>query len=92
MFFLMGVNDRIIALPSSCNLVCPACGRVVSFQITWIYHYIHFFFIPVFPFGHQYVATCGGCAAPFTVEVRTGHAFRRGQRVLTPRDLIPLGR
>lgn len=88
MFFLLGLEDKIMALPTSCHLSCPTCGQSVAFQITWIYHYIHLFFIPIVAFGHRYIATCGGCATPFALNTKTGHAFRRGKYILTQKDLF----
>jgi hypothetical protein len=65
--------------------VCPACGSSCSLQISVRYRTLRLFFIPVFRWGVEYIASAPCCGAVFSLEAKEGRAFRRGKK----RDIDP---
>jgi hypothetical protein len=65
--------------------VCPACGSSCSLQISVRYNTLRLFFIPVFRWGVEYVASAPCCGAVFSLDAEEGRAFRRGEK----RDIDP---
>lgn len=76
MFLLIGVSPKIKQTGSfSCN--CPACGQASSFYACKQYSSLNLFFIPVLPFGAEYIATCGNCTSVVGFHKEKGRAHER---------------
>lgn len=86
MFFLAGISSKIKELGSPADAVCGVCGSRDSLHIINQYMTPHFFFIPTFRFGNQYLATCRKCASLMELQKDKGEALRRGERVSIAAD------
>lgn len=90
MFFIIGTNGKTVSL-GAVSGSCPRCGFHGSLSLCKTYEYFHLFFIPIFRFHVQYIATCPGCASVYLVEQAVGKAIERGERnSLSPADMTLL--
>ena len=76
MIFIAGVSPRLRQLGFAGG-VCPACGVSGRLHIVKQSQYISLFFIPLIPFGGEYIATCGGCASVSALRKESGKRFER---------------
>ena len=79
MFFILGTSAKTDPL-GTVGCACPRCGRGGPFSLCKSYQYLHLFFLPIFRFHVQYLATCPGCASVYLVDPEAGKAVERGQR------------
>ena len=90
MFFILGTNAKTEPL-GTVACPCPRCGRGTVLSLCKSYQYLHLFFLPIFRFHVQYIATCPGCASVYQVETGAGRAVERGERnSLSPHELTLL--
>ena len=82
MFFIMGSDGKVQQL-GNVSAVCSRCGRR-SFSLCKSYEYIHLFFIPVFRYHVQYIATCPGCASVYAVDPEAGKEVEKGRLAELP--------
>lgn len=73
MFFIAGINPKI-KHAGGVTGTCPACGQTGKLFVVKQYQSLSLFFLPVFSFGKEYLATCGKCAS---VMELTGEAGKR---------------
>ena len=76
MFFIVGVSPRLRQLGSASG-VCPACHTSGRLCIVKRSQWATLFFIPLIPFGGEYIATCNGCASVLAVRKDAGRRFER---------------
>ena len=90
MFFIgiFGTNAKVVHVGEIGAVTCPVCGKSVTFSINQSFQYFHAFFIPVFKFDKQYIATCPGCASVFALDKAYGDRLMAGEP-LTGQDLAP---
>lgn len=89
MFFIMGSDGKVQPL-GNVSAACARCGRRGMFSLCKSYQYIHLFFIPVFRYHVQYIATCPGCASVYEVEKEAGKAVEKGQLTALPSSALTL--
>lgn len=89
MFFIMGSNAKIQQL-GPVGAVCPGCGRSLIFSLCKSFSYVHLFFIPIFRYHVQYIATCPGCAAVYAVDPEVGKAAEKGRLTTLPSSALSL--
>lgn len=76
MIFIAGVGSRI--KPSgNAACTCPACGKSVSLHLCKRYNIVTLFFVPLVPFGANYLATCPSCASVLGVDAKQGRLVER---------------
>ena len=87
MFFIAGVGSRVKPTGSG-DCICPACGRQVSLHTLKKYSVVTFFFVPIIPFGTNYLATCPSCASVMQLDKGKGRSLERDPETrLYPEDL-----
>ena len=87
MIFIAGVSPRIKQLGFAGG-VCPACGASGRLHIVRQSQCVSLFFIPLIPFGGEYIATCGSCASVCALRKEAGKLFERDPGLpLHPHDL-----
>ena len=87
MIFIAGISPRLRQLGYA-HAICPVCRANVQLHIVKQSQCISLFFIPLIPFGGEYIATCAGCASVFALRKEAGKGFEREpERALTPDDL-----
>lgn len=89
MFFIMGSDAKIKQL-GPVGAVCPGCGGSFTFSLCKSFSYIHLFFIPIFRWHVQYIATCPGCAAVYEVAPEAGKAAEKGRLAALPSSALSL--
>lgn len=89
MFFIMGSDGKVQQLGSIPG-TCSRCGRQGMFSLCKSYEYIHLFFIPVFRYHVQYIATCPGCASVWAVDPEAGKAAEKGRLDSLPASALTL--
>lgn len=89
MFFIMGSDGKVQQL-GNVSAVCSRCGRQGSFSLCKSYEYIHLFFIPVFRYHVQYIATCPGCASVYAVDPEAGKEVEKGRLAELPASALTL--
>ncbi|MBQ4062550.1 MAG: zinc ribbon domain-containing protein [Christensenellaceae bacterium] len=57
MFFfgIFGTGEDKKEIKVFTNVICPKCGVYTRARLVMYYRYFHFFFIPLFKFGKEYV-------------------------------------
>jgi len=87
MIFIGGVGSHIKAV-GAVEGTCPACGRSASLHVTKKYSVVTLFFIPVIPFGAEYIATCPSCASLMELRRDKGKQIEKQPgAILYPDDL-----
>ena len=87
MIFIAGISPRLRQLGYA-RATCPACGASGRLHIVKQSQCVSLFFIPLIPFGGEYIATCGGCASVFALRKEAGREFeRRPEQPFSPYDL-----
>jgi len=88
MFFIVGVNPRLRPLGAA-NGVCPACkNEGGQLHIVKQHQSLSVFFLPLFSFGSDYIATCGSCASVMSLEGKTGKRLEKDPSMpIPPGDL-----
>lgn len=89
MFFIMGSDGKVQPL-GDVSAACARCGRRGMFSLCKSYQYIHLFFIPVFRYHVQYIATCPGCASVWAVDPEAGRAVEKGRLAELPASAMTL--
>lgn len=80
MFFIgiMGIEQKqkhVSVLPAFSCKICSSSGEA---DLIKTYSSLHFFFIPVLKFNHEYYAICRNCRSIFKVSSDKGKAFEKG--------------
>ena len=87
MIFIAGVSPRLKQMGQA-NGGCPACNVSGQLYIVKQYRCVTFFFIPVIPFGGEYIATCGSCASMMALRKDAGKQMERNpDHPIGPYDL-----
>ena len=73
MIFIGGISPRIKPAGVASG-TCPACGRAASIHVSKKYSVVTLFFIPVIPYGTEYIATCSSCASVMLLQKEKGRA------------------
>ena len=87
MFFIAGVSPRLRQLGIASS-ACPACKESGRLHIVKQCQSISVFFIPLFSFGADYIATCGSCASIMALAGKIGKRLEKDPSMpLDPHDL-----
>lgn len=87
MIFVAGVSPKL-KQTGTAECICPACGSAARLHIVKQYSVVTLFFIPVIPFGAEYIATCPVCASVLGLPKEVGRNLERNPGAnLDPRDL-----
>jgi len=91
MFFIgiFGIEAKEKVIGSLPNFACKSCTSNNA-KIIKHYNYFHFFFIPVFKWGEEYIVLCDECNSIYSIPKEKGKAFELGKEEISYWDLKPL--
>lgn len=81
MFLLFGASSKAKFLGTLPINACPVCGRLLELGVYVHYCVFDFFFIPLFRYRVQYMATCRACNS--VLELRKEKGKQMEMRSLT---------
>ncbi|MCL2856510.1 MAG: zinc ribbon domain-containing protein [Oscillospiraceae bacterium] len=86
MIFIAGISPRLKQLGFAGG-ICSTCKASGRLHIVKQSQCVSLFFIPLIPFGGEYIATCGSCASVFALRKEAGKRFEREpERPLSSHD------
>lgn len=81
MFFIgiFGVESKSKEIKEFNNIICKECGRYGAYKLIKKYSFFHFFFIPIFRWGQEYLLLSRCCNSLFAISKEKGKRLEAGE-------------
>ena len=88
---IYGVRRRVRAL-ATLRFRCSRCGQEAAQRLVRSQRWFTLFFVPLFPFGSRYVATCTYCGFAQRLDAKHAKALAAGPPEPQGQESGPAGR